>query len=126
MMNKKNKILGNVFKIAKASRKINITEKNILKTEKDNSKTVKYGAVPALKEHMLKGNKVSRIESLVIFGVQNFTAVLSILKKDRFIIKKQPVTMAKIIRRMNEYCDCKPPKNLPTKEITMHEWWVSK
>ena len=34
--------------------------------------------------------------------------------------------MAKIIRRMNEYCNCTPPKNLPTKEITMHEWWVSK
>ena len=46
--------------------------------------------------------------------------------EDKFIIKKQPVTMAKIIRRMNEYCNCTPPKNLPTKEITMHEWWVSK
>ncbi len=91
-----------------------------------NKTKLKYGAVTALKEHMLKGKKVSRIESLVIFGVQNFTAVLSILKKDKFIIKKQPVTMAKIIRRMNEYCYCIPPKNLPTKEITIHEWWVSK
>ena len=94
--------------------------------ETKNLKTVKYGAVTALKDHMLKGNKVSRIESLVIFGVQNFTAVLSILKKDKFIIKKQPVTMAKIIRRMNEYCECKPPKNLPMKDIEMIEYWISK
>ena len=89
-------------------------------------KKIKYGNVFALKEHMLQGNRISRLESILLFGVQNFTAVLSILKKDKFIIKKQPVTMAKIIRRMNEYCICTPPKNLPTKEITMHEWWVSK
>ena len=36
-----------------------------------NKTKLKYGAVTALKEHMLKGKKVSRIESLVIFGVQN-------------------------------------------------------
>ena len=113
--------MGNVFKISKVTKRVSISTK-----ETKNSKTVKYGAVTALKDHMLRGNKVSRIESLVIFGVQNFTAVLSILKKDKFIIKKQPVTMAKIIRRMNEYCNCTPPRNLPTKEITMHEWWVSK
>ena len=41
------------------------------------------------------------------------TAVLSILKKDRFIIKKQPVTMAKIIRRMNVIC-CSPYKIFST------------
>ena len=90
------------------------------------SNKVKYGNTSALTEYMIAGNRVSRLESLLLFGVQNFTAVLSILKKDKFIIKKQPVTMAKIIRRMNEYCNCTPPKNLPTKEITMHEWWVSK
>jgi len=93
---------------------------------KNKPDTAEYGAVSALTDHMLKGNRVSRIESLVIFGVQNFTAVLSNLKKDRFIIKKEAVTMAKILRRLNEYATCKVPKNLPTKNIIMHEWWVSK
>ena len=97
-----------------------------MKHTKKDKNTVKYGAVSALTDHMLKGNRVSRIESLVIFGVQNFTAVLSNLKKDRFIIKKEPVTMARILRRINQYATCKAPKNLPTKNITMHEWWVSR
>ena len=97
-----------------------------MKNTKKDRDTVKYGAVSALTDHMLKGNRVSRIESLVIFGVQNFTAVLSNLKKDRFIIKKEPVTMARILRRINQYATCKVPKNLPTKNITMHEWWVSR
>ena len=51
---------------------------------------------------------------------------IALIKKDKFIIKKQPVTMAKIIKRMNDYCLCRPPKNLPAKDISMHEWWVSK
>ena len=97
-----------------------------MKHTKKDKNTVKYGAVSALTDHMLKGNRVSRIESLVIFGVQNFTAVLSNLKKDRFIIKKEPVTMARILRRINQYATCKVPKNLPTKNIIMHEWWVSR
>ena len=97
-----------------------------MKNTKKDRDTVKYGAISALTDHMLKGNRVSRIESLVIFGVQNFTAVLSNLKKDRFIIKKEPVTMARILRRINQYATCKVPKNLPTKNIIMHEWWVSR
>ena len=43
---------------------------------------VKYGNVFALKEHMLKGKRISRLESILLFGVQNFTAVLSNIKKE--------------------------------------------
>jgi len=89
-------------------------------------KVSKYGNVFALKEHLLDGNKVSRIESLLIFGVQNFTAVLSNIKKDGFIIKKEAVTMAKILRRINKLSNCQAPQNLPIKDIIMHEWWISK
>ena len=92
---------------------------------KNKPDTAEYGAVSALTDHMLKGNRVSRIESLVIFGVQNFTAVLSNIKKEGYIIKKEPVAMAKVIRRINKYTSCKPPKNLPIQTIIMHEWWIS-
>ena len=89
-------------------------------------KKIKYGNVFALKEHMLNGKKITRLESILLFGVQNFTAVLSNIKKDGYIIKKEPVAMAKVIRRINKYTSCKPPKNLPTKEILMTEYWISK
>ena len=45
---------------------------------------IKYGNTTALKEYMINGGRVSRIESLLLFGVQNFTAVLTLIKRDGF------------------------------------------
>ena len=89
-------------------------------------KIIKYGNTTALKEYMISGNRVSRIESLLYFGVQNFTAVLTLIKRDGYIIKKTPVSMAKIIRRINETIKCETPRNLPVRDIIMSEWWISK
>ena len=76
----------------------------------------------ALKEHMLDGNHISRLESLVIFGVSNLTALISHMKKEGYLIKSQKVSMIKIVQRVKEYALCQPPKNLPTKEILMIEY----
>jgi hypothetical protein len=89
-------------------------------------KIEKFGNTLALKEYMIDGNKVSRLESLLFFGVQNFTAVLTNIKRDGYIIKKSPVTMAKIIRRINKSILCNAPKKLPIKNIIMHECLISK
>ena len=51
-------------------------------------KILKYGNMAALKEYMIAGNRVSRIESLLFFGVQNFTAILTLIKRDGYIVKK--------------------------------------
>ena len=91
------------------------------------SGNIKYGNTTALKEYMINGGRVSRIESLLLFGVQNFTAVLTLIKRDGFIVKKTPVSMAKILRRINENnVACKAPKDLPVRDIIMNEWWISK
>lgn len=88
--------------------------------------SAKYSGAMALREHMLEGNSVSLIESLVVFGVQSLNAELARLKKNGFIIKSQRVPMAKIIRRTNEFAVCSPPKNLPQREILMTEYWIGK
>lgn len=80
----------------------------------------------ALREHMLGGNKVSLLEAIMLFGVQNPNAELTRLKKDGFLIKSERVSMAKIIRRINESAKCQPPENLPYKEIFMSEYWISR
>lgn len=90
------------------------------------SNKVKYGNTSALTEYMIAGNRVSRLESLLLFGVQNFTAVLTLIKRKGFIIKKTPVSMAKILRRLNKDLKCQTPKNLPIRDIIMSEWWISK
>ncbi|PIW56185.1 MAG: hypothetical protein COW16_02115 [Sphingomonadales bacterium CG12_big_fil_rev_8_21_14_0_65_65_10] len=80
----------------------------------------------ALKEHMLEGHRVSLLEALLVFGVQSLNAELGRLKKDGFLIKKESVSMAKILRRINEVAVCKTPDQLPFREIMMTEYWISK
>jgi len=89
------------------------------------NKITKYGNVMALKEHIISGNKISRIEALVLFGVQDLNRELLRMKKKGFIIKNSKVTMTKIIVRLNKFSICKPPKDLPTNEVIMNEYWVN-
>lgn len=80
----------------------------------------------ALREHMLDGQRVSLLEAILIFGVQNLNAELTRLRKDGFLIKSESVPMAKIIRRANEFANCQPPSALPYREIVMTEYWISR
>lgn len=80
----------------------------------------------ALREHLLEGHRVSLLEALLIFGVQSLNAELARLKKDGFLIKSEHVSMAKVVRRINEVTECKPPAALPFKEIVMTEYWISR
>lgn len=75
---------------------------------------------------MLEGNRVSLLEAILLFGVQNPNAELTRLKKDGFLVKSERVSMAKILRRINEYTVCQSPVNLPYKEIFMSEYWISR
>lgn len=80
----------------------------------------------ALREHMLEGHKVSLLEALLVFGVQNLNAELARLKKDGFLVKSAAVSMAKVLRRTNESAKCEPPSGLPFREIVMTEYWISR
>jgi len=80
----------------------------------------------ALREHMLGGHRVSLLEAILIFGVQSLNAELARLKKDGFLIRSEKVSMAKVLRRTNEYAKCTPPNNLPFKEIVMTEYWIAR
>lgn len=75
---------------------------------------------------MLEGKRVSLLEALLIFGVQSLNAELGRLKKDGYLIKDERVSMAAVLRRINEYTVCKAPTNLPFREIVMTEYWISR
>jgi hypothetical protein len=87
--------------------------------------TNKYQPAMALREHLLAGHRVSLLEAMLLFGVQNPNAELTRIRKDGFLVKSQRVPMAKIIRRINEYTLCKVPEGLPHREIQLTEYWVS-
>ena len=57
----------------------------------------KYGNVMALKEFMLNKNRVSKIEALVLFGVQDLNREIKRMRMDGFIIKNQKVTLISIL-----------------------------
>ena len=80
----------------------------------------------ALEEYVLKGNRISILEGVLYFGVSNPYEAIRRLKKKGFIKNKSPVTMAKILTRINKNLKCEHFKNLPDSSITMHEWWLSK
>jgi hypothetical protein len=84
-----------------------------------------YKTSLALEEHMLSGERVSIIEANIVFGVQSFNRTLTSMKRNGRLIKTQKVPMAKVIRRLNNYCLCKPPKELPLREILVSEYWIS-
>lgn len=85
-----------------------------------------YQPTLALREHLLKGNPISQLEAMLLFGVQNPNAELTRMRKEGFIIKDRRVPMAKIIVRLNNYIQCSVPNNLPYREIAMTEYWISR
>jgi len=87
---------------------------------------IKYQSNMALREHMIGGHHVTLIEALIIFGVQALNRQLTTMKRNGHLIKSQKIPMIKVMNRMKKYSLCQPPKNLPTKEILMTEYWISK
>lgn len=75
---------------------------------------------------MLEGHPVSLLEAILLFGVQAPNAEFGRMKKDGFLIKNRRVSMLKILQRINQYCECQSPPNLPSKEIFMTEYWISR
>jgi hypothetical protein len=84
-----------------------------------------YQPALAMREHMLAGHPLSALEAMLLFGVQNPNAELTRLRKE-FMIKDKRVPMAKIIVRLNKYVQCSVPDNLPYRELSMTEYWISR
>ena len=85
-----------------------------------------FRGADAMREHMLEGNLTSVLEALLLFGVQNPNAEFTRIKKGGFPIKSRRVPMTKILVRTNKFALCKPPAELPHKEILMTEYWIER
>ena len=83
-----------------------------------------YRSSDAMREHMLDGNLLSMLEAAILFGVGNPNAEITRMKKAGFSIKSRRVPMTKILMRTNKFAQCKPPNDLPHKEILMTEYWI--
>ncbi len=89
-------------------------------------KKMRNGIALAAKEHLASGKPITRLEALVLFGVSNLTMVISGLRRQGWIIESRIVSYAAAAARINQNAVLQPPANLPTREIQLTEYWVSK
>jgi len=80
----------------------------------------------AAKEHLLAGRPLTRLEAIVLFGVSNLPELVYELRKQKVKVEKRNITYAAAMVRLNQHAVLKPPANLPIREITLTEYWVSR
>ena len=88
-------------------------------------KDIRHGLGIAVREHIAAGLPITRLEALVLFGVQNLPDVIRHMRRDGWVIQAKPVPYAAAMKRVNEHAELQPPKNLPIREVQLTEYWVS-
>ena len=85
-----------------------------------------FGQRDALIDYLIDGNSITRLEALLLFGVQNLTAIISILRKEGYLVERKNIFFIKALVRINKKFKVEVPKNLPVKGIKISEYWVSR
>ncbi|WP_423141782.1 hypothetical protein ACOYW6_13310 [Parablastomonas sp. CN1-191] len=86
----------------------------------------RHSGLLAAREHLLSGQPMTRLEAIILFGVPDLTKLISDLRRDGFIIEARQINYAAAVVRVNRHAVLQPPANLPVKEITLTDYWVSK
>lgn len=79
----------------------------------------------AVREYLINGNPLTRLEGLVLFGLASITKEISVMRVEGYTINSRTVPYPAVIRRINQYAIFKPPSQVPVKEISMTEYWVN-
>ena len=80
----------------------------------------------AVKDHLLDGGRLTRLEALVLFGTANLPALITNIRRSGFTVKTRQVSYALALRRINQLAHLTPPKDLPVREIFFTEYRVEK
>lgn len=80
----------------------------------------------AAKEHLLDGHPLTRLDSIVLFGLSDLTRLISRMRKDGWVIKAKRVTYASTLGRINKFATLDPPTNLPMNQIFLTEYRLSR
>jgi len=89
-------------------------------------RSFKHGHTLGVKEHLLKGGYITRLEALILFGVQNLAQVISAMRRSGQVVHSRPIPYAAAVKRVNEHAALAPPNNLPIREIQLTEYWLSR
>lgn len=86
----------------------------------------RYSAELAASEYMLEGNPLTRLESMVLFGVSSHTSLIRRMRKAGWVIESRKISYAAVLQRMKGKAQLAPPRNLPIRDIWLADNWVSK
>ena len=75
-------------------------------------------------ESLHKGERISRIEAMVLLAIPNLTSIISNLRKKGLTIHSAPVPYVDVLKRINQYAHFQPPNQLPINELVVHEYWL--
>ena len=86
----------------------------------------RHGNGLAAREHLAEGLPITRLEALVLYGLQNLSDLVKNMRREGWLIESKRVSYAAAVRRVNEHATLPPPPNLPIRDIQLTEYWVSK
>lgn len=86
----------------------------------------KYSAETAAQEHLLTGNRLTRLEALVLFGVISLPGLIRRLRDKGWVIGSRRITYLAALKRMEPLARVEPPPNLPVRELQLTEYWINK
>jgi hypothetical protein len=89
-------------------------------------KRAKSGLSLALREFLLEGKPVTRLEAMNLFGVQNLPDDIKRLRMEGFIVKKRDIRLIEAITRLKNHMGYESPRNLPASEIVVTEYRISR
>jgi hypothetical protein len=88
-------------------------------------KSNRYGMTLAVKEHLLGGNPVTRLEAMILFGISNLPEVINGLRKNGNVVESRSIPYAAALKRVNEFVHVETPANLPIREIQVTDYWIN-
>lgn len=84
----------------------------------------KNSGITAIRDYMVDGHPITRVEALVIFGVPDLTKVVSDLRAEAYTVERGAITFAGAIVRMRGIAVVQPPADLAVREIMLTEYRV--
>jgi hypothetical protein len=85
-----------------------------------------HGMQAAVKEHLLGGQPITRLEALIFYGVSNLPELIAEMRRQGFVVESRAIPYAAAVVRINKHAVLQPPANLPIREIALTEYWINK
>lgn len=84
-----------------------------------------YGRI-AVEEHLYKKLPLTRLEAIVLYGVNDLTGRIAKLRASGMQIERKVITMENAFKRLQKITKCKPLAQTPIKDIKTSEYRLIK